>query len=488
MSRSRQLASGEGVAPAKGSSTTRWRVAVVDVKDKTDIQYATAILASRVSKAPELVNELANRLLDYLAYTKNYRLTYKGNGNPNLLEVFTDSSSSRSHGAVAIFYAGGPVTWRSARQAMVTLSTAESELVEGIEGTLMGLSVRDLVTELHGCVPVLQLHVDNQAAIALLQGSSGSWRTRHLRLRSSWFRERASLGEVTIVHEPGDSQRADIGTKPLPKERLLHLVQLWGMKNAGENSPRVSRFSSSPTTTTPMATWLQALVGLCTWCSSQAEILDGSIVRFGGPRDYVAVQICWEFYILVIVVVGLWEVARATWTGRVTRLATLREQARLVMEAEPLTRLELTEFQELLGRDPGTLSLAEAERFLEFRTRFSSQRRTRQRPEPRASRRASALREMAFSLPTRESDEPSASSATPAAPPPPVSTFGQAQEPGDHLPRQVPNELRQFKLHHRQLSLCRRHRPPSFAFSSMMGPSIMFPGEKLFTPTGTVGD
>ena len=70
--------------------------------------------------------------------------------------------------------------WRSARQAMVTLSTAESELVEGIEGTLMGLSIRDFVTELNGNVPTLQLHVDNQAAIALLQGSSGSWMTRHL--------------------------------------------------------------------------------------------------------------------------------------------------------------------------------------------------------------------------------------------------------------------------------------------------------------------
>ena len=143
-------------------------------------------------------------------------MTYNGEGDPNVLQIFTDSSfspsSSRSHGAVAIFYKGGSITWRSARQALVTLSTAESELVEGIEGTLMGLSVRDLVAELNAQVPLLQLHVDNQAAIGLLQGSSGSWRTRHLRLRSSWFRERATAGEVAIVHEPGDSQRADLGT------------------------------------------------------------------------------------------------------------------------------------------------------------------------------------------------------------------------------------------------------------------------------------
>ena len=111
-------------------------------RTRPDIQYATAILASRVSKAPELVNELGSRLLDYLASTKDYRLTYKGEGDSNILEFFTDSSfspsSSRSHGAGAIFYQGGPVMWRSARQAMVTLSTAESELVAGIEGLVHG--------------------------------------------------------------------------------------------------------------------------------------------------------------------------------------------------------------------------------------------------------------------------------------------------------------------------------------------------------------
>ena len=69
------------------------------------------------------------------------------------------------------------------------------------------------------------LKVDNYSAVQLLAGSTGSWRTRHLRVRSSWLRERIRSGEVLIQHEPGITQLADIGTKPLPRQRLEELCE-----------------------------------------------------------------------------------------------------------------------------------------------------------------------------------------------------------------------------------------------------------------------
>ena len=176
-------------------------------RTRPDIQYAVSIMASRVTRAPELVNQLGVRLLDYLNETVDYRMTFQGLGRSDIIEVYTDSSfspsSGRSHGAVGVFYLNSPITWRSSRQQLVTLSTAESELIEGIEGTLMGFSVKDLIVELSGHNPGIELHIDNQAALSLLQGSSGSWRTRHLRLRSNWIRERVMEGEVVALHEPG---------------------------------------------------------------------------------------------------------------------------------------------------------------------------------------------------------------------------------------------------------------------------------------------
>ena len=148
------------------------------------------------------------------------------------MEVYTDSSfspsSAKSHGAVGIFYFNSPITWRSSRQQLVTLSTAGFELIEGIEGLAWATSVKDLIVELSGKDLGIELHIDNQAALSLLQGSSGSWRTWQLRLRSAWFREKVASGEVTAQHESGESQRADLGTKPLPKDRLQALVAQLG--------------------------------------------------------------------------------------------------------------------------------------------------------------------------------------------------------------------------------------------------------------------
>ena len=274
-------------------------------RTRPDLQYATSILASRVSKAPELVNELGKRLLDYLEETKHYRLNFNGLGRDGIVEIYTDSSfspsSSRSHGSAGVFYLNCPLTWRSARQPMVTLSTAESELVESIEGALMGYSVKDLIHELTGVEPILEIHIDNQAALALLRGSTGSWRTRHLRLRSNWIREKINGGEITAVREPGSSQRADIGTKPLTRDRLQQLVDQWGMTNAvPERVTRVSRFSSSsPSMITSVpaisATWLGKLATLCTWCFSQAAGLPLEDPE-DSPPSSIPIGVPWEFY------------------------------------------------------------------------------------------------------------------------------------------------------------------------------------------------
>ena len=179
-------------------------------------------MSSRITRAPDLVNQIGDGLLNYLAETQHYRLSFvQAEESEKKLDVFTDSSfatsSGRSHGCAAVFWGSSPISWRPARQQLVTLSTAESELLEAVEGAILGLSTQGLLQELNGQELPLYLHVDNQAAISLLGGSSASWRTRHLRLRSNWVREHVTRKEIFVLHEPGLTQRADIGAKPLTK-------------------------------------------------------------------------------------------------------------------------------------------------------------------------------------------------------------------------------------------------------------------------------
>ena len=378
-------------------------------RTRPDIQYAVSIMASRVTRVPELVNQLGTRLLDYLNETIDYRLTFKGDGWSELIEVYTDSSfspsSGRSHGAVGIFYLNSPITWRSSRQQLVTLSTAESELIEGIEGALMGYSVKDFILELSGVDPRIELHIDNQAALSLLQGSSGSWRTRHLRLRSAWIREKVALGEVIAQHEPGHTQRADLGTKPLPKERLQALVSQWGIRRATPTTPKISSCITSMATTT---SWLKSLVCLCNVCGTLSQSMESMASTTGS----LEVGFPWDFYVfLLVVVVGsiaLWEISRRSVTARMMRLREAGAAAQLAQLETRLDRRELEEFQALLNQDPGALTVEEAERLLNLRVRFGNGELARQR---RASARTLRTTSAGSSSTARPSAAPTSSAS-----------------------------------------------------------------------------
>ena len=110
----------------------------------------------------------------------------------------------------------------------MTLSTAESELVEVVEGMIGGESVHVILSELDDMPKIA--YTDSQSALAVLVNQGGSWRTRHLRLRASYARQCIQRGEWAIQHIPGVDMIADLGTKALPAPRMTHLKELMGMK------------------------------------------------------------------------------------------------------------------------------------------------------------------------------------------------------------------------------------------------------------------
>ena len=144
---------------------------------------------------------------------------------------YTDSSygpgGADSQGTVLVLWNGSSVLWKSGRQSMPSLSTAESELSEAVEG--MGDSVDVLVQEIfeEGYPKIIK--VDNTAAINLLTEASGSWRTRHLRLKASHVRWRFGRMDWMVEAVPGQHQIADVGTKSLPAPRLEELKKMMKM-------------------------------------------------------------------------------------------------------------------------------------------------------------------------------------------------------------------------------------------------------------------
>ena len=149
-------------------------------------------------------------------------------GSSNDLEVATDSSFSPggglSHGSVVAMVGGTPILWTSSKQPLPCLSTAESELVEAIEGVILGDSLACLVEEVEGKIQKT-LKCDNAAAVSLSTAKGGAWRTRHLRVRAAHLRWRIDSDEWKMEHQYGKSLVADLGTKVLSAHRVKDLME-----------------------------------------------------------------------------------------------------------------------------------------------------------------------------------------------------------------------------------------------------------------------
>ena len=115
--------------------------------------------------------------------------------------------------------------WKSGRQSVVSLSTAESELLEIIEALTAGEPLAVMINEFEeGILKVAWC--DGQAAVSILNCEGGSWRTRHLRIQASFARAIVHRGEWALHHMGGLEMIADIGTKPLTSNRL-HFLKGW---------------------------------------------------------------------------------------------------------------------------------------------------------------------------------------------------------------------------------------------------------------------
>ena len=99
---------------------------------------------------------------------------------------------------------------------------------------VLSLGVREILQQVSGNSVTIDLLVDNKSALQLLQGR-GANRTRHLRIRSNFVKERVEAREVSLHHIPGQRQEADLFTKVLPGPRLRFLRGLVGLQTSSED-------------------------------------------------------------------------------------------------------------------------------------------------------------------------------------------------------------------------------------------------------------
>ena len=224
----------------------------VSQRTRPDVAYTASLISSLSARAPRRAVGIGLKCLGYLQRTAGYHLRVQTHNQ--VIAAWTDASfapeGAKSHTGWMVMIGDTPVSWRSSRQTTVTLSTAESELAASVEGALALVSIEALVSELGLGIWESVLRTDSTSSLAIQQGS-GSWRTRHLRIKSNWIGERIEAGDLAVEHWPGEQQLADALTKALSSIKLRELCRLIGLmsleeiREAGRDKHTSSRSSKA---------------------------------------------------------------------------------------------------------------------------------------------------------------------------------------------------------------------------------------------------
>ena len=188
---------------------------------RPDLSYVVAKLAAGITKWPRAVRDLAEQVWKYLANSVDHGLLFESEAGENSLNVFSDASfGDQCQGCTLVQWGSCPILWKSSRQALMSSSTAEAELIELLESVNAGEAVRVVVEEIinHECFA--KAHTDSTSALSIAIGESGSWKTRHLRRRAQALRWRVTKGDWVVRHVPGAENPSDLGTKALAAEKF----------------------------------------------------------------------------------------------------------------------------------------------------------------------------------------------------------------------------------------------------------------------------
>jgi hypothetical protein len=111
----------------------------------------------------------------------------------------------------------GSIAWKSARQATVSRSTAESEYIAAGELAKEAQYLHQLARQFDlkpGCIPA---GCDNRAALSLIADPISAARTKHIDIIYHHVRERVQTGQLQFFGVPTRYNCADVFTKPLAK-------------------------------------------------------------------------------------------------------------------------------------------------------------------------------------------------------------------------------------------------------------------------------
>ena len=133
-------------------------------------------------------------------------------------------------------FGGAAISWKSAKQTILTRSTMEAELVALETACCEAEWLRQLLMNLpmiEKPIPAILLYCDNQAVIAKVTSKKENMKSsRHVKRRLRSVKDLRTTGVVTFDYIKTDSNLADPFTKGLARKSIQELSKGMGLRPA----------------------------------------------------------------------------------------------------------------------------------------------------------------------------------------------------------------------------------------------------------------
>ena len=160
----------------------------LSVRTRPDICHAVSNVAKYCSNPSKQHWQAVKRIFRYLKGTINLGINYSKSSIPCFgysdADFARDCNDRKSTSGYCFVNGNSVISWKSAKQTCVALSTAEAEYVALATATQEAIWLRKLLHDLKFSNenPML-IHEDNQAALCIAKNNKGQGRDKHIDLK-----------------------------------------------------------------------------------------------------------------------------------------------------------------------------------------------------------------------------------------------------------------------------------------------------------------
>ena len=219
-------------------------------QDRPDIQYSAKELARSMQSPTKWDKEQLKRAVRYLIGSRRMVQRFERQVRPTQLVVYSDSDHAgclktrKSTSCTMVFHGKHLIRSTSTTQAVISLSSGESEFYAAVKAGSVGLGIRSLLKDMgiEYNNPV-ELRMDATAGLGVA-ARRGAGRIRHIHTPSLWLQRAVSNGVISLAKVPGESNPADIGTKHVEQAVLRRMLQYSGFRSLSGTSDMALRAST----------------------------------------------------------------------------------------------------------------------------------------------------------------------------------------------------------------------------------------------------